>query len=472
MRAINHSSAPRTTAVRTGRPSARRVAWEILLRVETQASFATELLNSPIPAGLDERDAALATELVMGALRHQTMLDFLARRHANRWDSLDPEVRVALRLGVYQLWFLCRTQGRMPARAAIFETVEVVKQVGKRSAAGFVNAVLRKSASEVSDDISQLRPPEMSELDWLSVYYSHPAWLLQRWIDRCGRADALELARCNNQAPTAYLRLPAGGRNAEETEQELAKAGVEVSPGKFLNPARALVRGNLVRTEAYRKGEVVLQDEASQVVPYLLDVQEGHRVLDLCAAPGNKTSQLAEFAGQSGRVVACDVHLHRLQRMQAPGCGTTVARVAVDGERHLPFAALFNRILVDAPCCGTGTLARNPEIKWRLRQADIEQLSAKQLRLLSNAAPMLKPGGRMVYSVCSLEPEEGREAVQQFLASHPDFHLLPLRDDATRLKTFVRAEAQSKLENDFFETSPRDETDGFFAAILVKRASV
>jgi 16S rRNA (cytosine967-C5)-methyltransferase len=213
---------------------------------------------------------------------------------------------------------------------------------------------------------------------------------------------------------------------------------------------------------------VVIQDEASQMVPYLLDVRESQLVLDLCAAPGNKTGLLAQWAGRKGRVIAADIRFHRLRQFLLPATGN-ISRVALDGGRPLPFRAFFDRILVDAPCSGTGTLRRNPELKWSLTPADLPAMAEKQLHLLNNAALWLKPGGHLVYSTCSLEPEENREVIEFFLGSHPEFRLQPLRRAADRLRPYFHPAADRLLDADFFETSPaRDHIDGFFAAILAK----
>jgi len=445
---------------------ARRAAFAILLRVETQASYAAELLHSPLTANLSAPDAALATELVLGTLRWRAQLDCIAQRLIQmKWESLDPEVRVALRLGLYQLRFLTR----MPARAAVHESVELVKTAGKRSAAGLVNAVLRKGAAL---DLASLRPPSMPELEWLAVETSHPLWLLGRWEKRCGLEAARSLAGANNQPPPTSLRIHSPNRIWADTESHLRADGVELCPGKFLKDSRQVLQGNVTRAALLRRGELIAQDEASQIVPLLLDVQEGHRVLDLCAAPGNKTAQLAQMAGPSGRIIACDLHWHRLREMICPASGAPMSKVALDGCAPLPFRSRFDRILVDAPCSGTGTLRRHPEIKWRLQPSDIEDLAEKQFRLLGNASAALGTQGRIVYSTCSLEPEENRGVIERFLAAYPEFRLLPLREETERLQTFFLPASAGILDHDFLETFPdRDGTDGFFAAILVKETA-
>ena len=449
---------------------ARRAAFEILLRVETQASYATELLASPLTAGLSPADVALCTELVLGTLRWQGTCDFISKHFAQgRWASFDPEVQVALRMGLYQLRFLTR----MPARAAVHETVELVKASGKRSAAGLVNAVLRKGSEA---DLASMRSPAIPEAEWAAIECSHPSWLLDRWCSHFGQEEALSLARANNQAPVTFLR-PAGGflsvlDSDADVEELLRRQGIQTRPGNFLKQCRAVVGGNITRTESYRRGEIILQDEASQMVAALLDVLEGDRVLDLCAAPGNKTTQLAQSAGKEGCVVACDLHLHRLARMRlAQSFFPNIRLTALDGEGRLPFCTTFDRILVDAPCSGTGTLRRHPEIKWRLTRAGLRALAEKQLRLLNSAAEVLSAGGRMVYSTCSLENEENRAVVAALLSSRPDFRLLPLRDESARLRSLFHDSAGWILEKEFLETSPaRDGADGFFAAIFLKTA--
>jgi len=445
---------------------ARQAAFDILLRVETQSSFAADLLHSSVTNNFSEREAALCTELVLGSLRWQGTLDFIAQSLSEgKWARFDPEVRVALRLGLYQLRFL----KRIPAHAAVDESVELVKEAGKASAAGLVNAILRKGGEA---ELPSMRPANMPDVEWWSIELSCPAWLLARWIEHYGREKALALARANSQPPKTFLRLNTKPLDAAQITEQLLIEGIEVRPGNFLKTALRVESGSIARTQALRHGIVVVQDEASQIVPHLLDVQPGQRLLDLCAAPGNKTGLLAQWAGPSGLVVACDIHLHRLRQFTTPPPRTNVQRVALDGERPVPFAAEFDRILVDAPCSGTGTLRRNPELRWRLQPAEITAMAEKQLRLLDSAAHALKHGGRMVYSTCSMEREENQGVIESFLKSHPDFQLLPVREDAGRLKPFFHTAAERLFEGEYLETSPaRDSLDGFFAAILVRPAN-
>jgi 16S rRNA (cytosine967-C5)-methyltransferase len=349
---------------------ARLLAFDTLRKVG-RGGYASDLLVAGT-APLDVRDAALASEIVFGVLRYQAQLDYLIERYSGRAArKLDFEVLLALRLGVYQLRYL----DRVPAHAAVNQSVELVKSGGFRSAAGFANAVLRKVGRE-----AVAWPDRATEL-------SHPAWLLERWNREFGPGVTALIARANLQQPETYFRVPVGSSvpppvSAEPTE----------IPGCY-----RLISGD---PAGFR-----IQDIGSQSVVPLLELAPGQCFLDLCAAPGNKTAQALE----SGvRAVACDFHAKRVDMLRTLG----VDVVHLDATRPLPFRARFDRILLDAPCSGTGTLARNPEIKWRLEPSDIAELHSRQVVLLRHALEALAPGGTLVYSTCSLEREESDGVVE------------------------------------------------------------
>jgi len=368
---------------------ARALAFDILLETG-RGAYASDLLAAR-SAALDPRDAGLAHQIVFGVLRYQAQLDWLAACYAGREGKTDAEVRVALRMGIFQLRWL----ERVPAHAAVGESVELVKRARKRSAAGFVNAVLRKvtrSAVEWPDRATELSCPE---------------WLLERWGRRFGRAAAEDIARAALCEPETYVRAPAGGGPGLEPTEV---------PGCW-----RVVSG---KAEGLR-----MQDIGSQSIVPLLELEAGQSFLDLCAAPGGKTAQALEV---DVRAVACDLHLRRIRQMRGLGADLVV----LDGTRPLPFRRRFERILLDAPCSGTGTLARNPEIKWRLAPPDLADLQARQKALLASARAALAPGGVLVYATCSLEPEENQRVV----------------GDLAR-KTMERIPG-------------RDPGDGFFAAVI------
>ena len=448
----------------SAKPSkARKVAFEILLRVEKESSFASELLHGPATSTMSARDAAFCTELVMGSLRWQILLDFIAQKLSRKpWLSFDPEIKVALRVGLYQLKFMQRT----PARAAVYETVSLVKSTGKRSAAGLVNALLRRAAQM---ELTDLRLPSISDMEWASIECSHPLWLLNRWANRFGLENSLSLAKANNLPPKTSFRIRGDQSDRHEIESELEKIGLTLFPGRYLKDCFVVQEGNIREALVLFSSKLVVQDEAAQIVPLLLDVRKGQTILDLCAAPGNKSDLLRQAAGDSGMVVVSDFHIHRLRAMGKFYSMDRIFRIALDGTQSLPFSESFDRILIDAPCSGTGTLRRHPEIKLKLTLNDIRQLSEKQAALLDMAANALRPGGRMVYSTCSLEDEENRQVIERFLSRRKNFTLLPIRSELGRLQPHFHPSAAAFIGQEYLETFPdRDEMDGFFAAILLK----
>jgi 16S rRNA (cytosine967-C5)-methyltransferase len=355
---------------------ARSVAFRVLLEVE-RGGFACDLLLAR-SRGLDSRDAGLASEIVLGSLRVRAQLDFLIERLTSRAvERLDAEVLTALRMGIYQL----RRLDRIPAHAAVDESVELVKRSRKRSAAGLVNAVLRKAGP--------------GEVEWPDrpTALSVPGWILERW-DRCyGRETAEKIARAFLEPPETFVRLPAG--------REVSGLDLEAT--------------DIAGCFRLRSGEergLRIQDIGSQSIVPLLDLRSGQTFLDVSAAPGNKTAQALETGV---RAVACDVSWRRLAPLKQLGCDVVV----LDATEPLPFRRRFDRILLDAPCSGTGTMGRNPEIKWRLKPDDLARHQARQIRMLRRALEHLAPGGRLVYSTCSLEAEENEQVVEEVLGGLP-----------------------------------------------------
>lgn len=426
---------------------ARLAAFEILLRVEEGAY--SSILLAAREEKLSQPDRALCHELVMGVLRRQSWLDRLIEHYSNRrTDKLDAAVRLILRLGIYQLRFL----SRVPASAAVNEAVNLVNVARKRSAGGLVNAVLRRATREPDvDPAATIQDP----IERLAVATSHPQWLIERWIDQFGSDHAEALARANNEpAPTAFRIVNNRAREAEVIEQ-LRNTGADVLPSKIARQAWRITGAGSLLSKLVAQGEIYLQDEASQLVSKVLDAKSGQRVLDLCAAPGSKTTQIADVAHESAVVVAADLHEHRLKTVAASAKLHGLKNIhclALDGLHSLPFINdSFDRVLVDAPCSGTGTLRRNPEIRWRISPDDIHDLSERQTQLLQNAAQAVKPGGRLVYSTCSVETDENEHVRQTFLENNKSFRPVELRLDG------------SLLISGAARTWPhRDGTDGFY----------
>jgi 16S rRNA (cytosine967-C5)-methyltransferase len=448
---------------------ARKIAYDVLERVESEGAYASDLLHAELGAKVRPADAALATELTLGVLRQRLLLDFLLRRQLEKAvERLDLPVALALRLGVYQLRFL----ERIPASAAVNESVELVKKARKASAASLVNAVLRRAAEHSKSPAENFLPPNIAQAERLAILHSHPAWMVRRWLARLGEARTIALLRADNRAPRLSCTLSDPARR-QEVFAALAQAGLHLDDGVLLRDAFAVSGGSVSRTVEFRAGRISIQDEASQAIPLLLGVRPGDHVLDLCAAPGGKTPPLARAAAEGGLVVAADRYGHRLRamatefdRLELPN----VRLVELDATQNLPFGVRFDRILLDAPCSGTGTLARHPEIRWRLRPQQLTELRALQARMLRVALAHLAPGGRLVYSTCSIEPEENQDVIAEVLGANDCVRRVPGGEMSDTLAPYLLgAVPASALWDDTgqFHTLPgQQQTDGFFAAAL------
>lgn len=449
---------------------ARLTAYEILKRVATEEAYASNILSSGRYENLASADHALAQELTLGVLRWQAQLDFFIERFTNRkLAKLDLEVTLALRLGLYQLQFL----DRIPPHAAINEAVNLVKLHKKHSAAPMVNAVLRAVQRVGKEALTKLIHTIRDPLERLSVETSHPKWLLQRWSHRWGEDETRRLAIANNHAPSTAFRFNPRVQPEATTREWLADHHLPFRNAALAPNAAVLEAGSLsANAEPMQQGWIYVQDEASQLVAHLLannfKSQIGNlQVIDLCAAPGSKTSLLASLLPEDSTIVACDLHSHRLHTMRELAARAQISNfqlLQLDATKPLPFAeAEFALVLVDAPCSGSGTLQRHPEIKWRMTEGKIHELAALQRQLLSNAATQVRIGGRLTYSVCSTESEEGEDVIAEFCATHPEF-----RDVTRERLTELGIEATELMTATFgARTFPhRQGCEGFFVCVL------
>lgn len=432
-------------------PTPRSAAASALLQRERGADFIEPLLDRAIDAArLNPADRALCRELGLGCVRWQGTLDWLIGRRTGGREQV-PAVRVVLRLGLYQLLWL----DRIPAHAAVHESVELVRQLGCGPQSGFVNALLRGYAREqdatrrLLEDLKSSQPA----LGW-----SHPTWLVERWIAQRGRTDTRALLEWNNTPSETYARV-----NTLKTD-----AGRLLERWRFENVEYDFVRRDwlpenlvfrlrtpppLIKLGSFRDGWFYVQDPSTLLAPLLLDPQPGDTVLDLCAAPGGKTTFLAQMMKDEGRVLACDASAKRLHliRENLERLGTRSVETVQLAAGATPQSTLlpphFDRVLVDAPCSNTGVMRRRLDLRWRIQPTELRRLSGAQLELLGAAAPRVKPGGCLVYSTCSLEPEENGQLVRRFVAGHPEFEL-----------------------EDEQEVNPvRDQVDGAYAASLRRR---
>src|SRR5688572_24924505 len=416
---------------------ARVAAYEILLRIETERAFSSVLLPE-FEKRLDERDRRLCHQPTLGVLRRQIYLDRVID-HLAAAKKIDTAIRVILRLGLFQLIDL----DKIPPHSAVSESVLLVQKAKKSSAKGFVNAVLRRYIREGYEAKYE------DGLERISVETSHPRWLIERWAASFGIEDAEKFAASNNEVPAVAFRYT----NRSTRPLNVDAKGSDLVPGCFIAE-----RYSPALIKAAEDGEIYLQDEGSQMVGSTIELSESETFLDVCAAPGSKITQIAAQApGTNALIVAGELHTHRtrflLENCRKQGMDR-VAVVQYDAGTPLPFdERSFDAVLVDAPCSGTGTIRHNPEIRYFLSSADIDELSAKQRRILLNASKVVKDGGSLVYSTCSVESEEN-ESVAEVFDSDPSFN----RIKPSIAERFLAAD-------DFGRTYPkRGRMDGFFIA--------
>jgi 16S rRNA (cytosine967-C5)-methyltransferase len=429
---------------------ARLAAFEVLARVEREKAFSSALL--PIyEENLAPNDRALCHQLALGVLRNQIYLDrIIEKLTAKKIEKFDLAVALALRLGLYQLLFL----DKIPAYSAINESVNLVQLAKKTSAKNLVNAVLRRATRE------KIELEYADEVEKISVETSHPRWLVEKWIGQFGFEETEKLACANNETPRLAFRLTEKFQRGDDGTHRIFEKC------EFVENCLIAEKIDANLLELAENGEIYFQDEGSQMVAGLVEIKENEKFLDVCAAPGSKAtfvaSKEANVKGQN-LFVAGDFYGHRIRTLRE-NCRRQgvdfVKIVQYDAEVSLPFAEnAFDWILVDAPCSGTGTIRHNPEIKYFLQPEDFIGLQEKQLVILKNASKLVKAGGRLIYSTCSLEREENESIVEKFLSENSEFE-----------KIAPHLAERFLTVDDFARTFPqKDETDGFFIAAFEKR---
>lgn len=405
---------------------------------------------------LDTRERSFLMELVYGVLRYRDTLDWALREFLKRPSGLSRNTLNNLRLAAYQILFM-----RVPEWAAVNEAVEMEKE-----RTGLVNAVLR----------SLLRKPDSERLNldavkrkgtipYIALLTSHPEWLIRRWVKRFGEKEALELAEANNRIPPLTLRVNTLKSTREQMIKKLPNLGIEGEPTLF-SPDGIKLRGfHLFKELSGLKDSIIAQDEASQLIAYLLEPQSGERILDACAAPGGKTTHIAQLMKDRGEIIAGEIDDKRIKQLKENVSNLDMKSVRIIHKdlKDLDKAdcTFFDRILLDAPCSSTGVIRRNPDIKYRHRPEDLKRFKIKQIQMLHAVSKVLKPDGIIVYSVCATELEEGEDVVKEFLKDSMDFYII----DTTL--PFLRG----FMKNGFLRTYPHiHDMDGFFGVRLCKRA--
>lgn len=454
-----------TKTARAVPTSAREAAFAVLYRAEAADAFVNVLLYRTLErTHLSAIDRGLATALVLGVLRHRERLDWaLAPLLSRPLENLPPAIRTILRMGAYQMLDL----DRIPAPVAVSESVNLARRHGHVGTARLVNAVLRRLASDGAP------PPPGATADpagHLAVVHSHPRWLIARWIARWGVEDAAAMAAANSRPAPSALRVNTLRTTPAALLEAFQARGIDPSLGPVPDSIRVV--GSLTeRLPFVDQGLAVIQDEGAMLVSLAASPASGQTVVDACAAPGGKTTHLAALMGNRGQIMACDVHARKLQAL-AERCALLGAECVE--AHHLDareigrrWPGLADMVLIDAPCSGLGTIRRRPEIRWRAAEADLPGHAASQFAILDGAAGAVKPGGVLVYSVCSLEPEEGVDVVRAFLTRHPDFAPAPFPGVFPRILAghpVDGADAGQALL-----LPHRHDTDGFFIARLRRR---
>ncbi len=458
--------------MRTSKPckpfDARRMALHILDQLEASGLTLDQVLETHFTAeALDSsRDRALATAIIYGVLRWRARLDYLITRFSKTpLAKIEPRIRNILRIGLFQIVFL----DRVPMSAAVNTAVEMSKDHGPQFIARFVNGVLRNAARQHQTVVF---PAVKSDpVQALAVVHSFPSWLTARWLKRFGIEETIRLCEAVNTIPLLTIRVNPMRASREELEVTLAARTAGITPTPF-SPDGLLLQGPVAAIPdlpGFQEGCFQVQDEAAQLVTHLLAPRPGENNLDACAGLGGKTAHMAQQMQDQGTILAVDQSADRLKclatEMQRLGINM-VRTLAQDLCRELPMPVdrPFDRILLDAPCSGLGVLRRNPDAKWSALKKDLQRFQQRQLLLLQNLAPLVKPKGVMVYAVCSNEPEENEAVIQAFLSNHPEFSLEPPAEE-------FPAAARSLIDSaGFLKTYPhRHHTDGFFAARLCKK---
>ncbi len=450
--------------------SAREAAARALLALELERSTLATELDRARRHVADDRDRALLVEITTGVLRWRAELDaLLAPCLARPIAQADPAIRAILRSAAYQLEHL----DRVPAHAIVNDAVALTRPLGQPRASGFVNAALRTWLRTRPQIQLPAKPTSINDRDgwiaYLSTTLSHPAWLVSRWFDRHG-ADATEIwCRFNNRVPAVSMRAYSP-KDRDEIAAAAQVGSAGLAPLAFVDDGWRFTRGADDASAGDVRSKLVAQDEASQLVAHLVGAQPGDRVLDLCAAPGGKSLVLAadmDAADPTGLLVACDTRPRRLRILAATLKRGDVPRrlVQLDATQPLPFAPIFDRVFVDAPCSGLGVLGRDPDIKWSRELEDLPALAAKEAAILRSAAAVVRRGGRLIYATCSSEPDENEAVVDAFLDERPDYaRVQPSAGPHVR-----QLDALLTPRGDLQTWPFKHDLDAFFAAFLVRR---
>jgi 16S rRNA (cytosine967-C5)-methyltransferase len=440
----------------------RETAMEILDTIEKNQAYSNLLLNSAIEKNhLPQKDIGLLTELTYGTLQRKMTLDFYLKPFIKNSNKVESWVMHLLRLTLYQMVYL----DKIPERAAIFEAVEIAKTRGHKGIAGLVNGILRSIQREGLPSTEELTNPVTK----LSIETSHPEWIVKRWMDQFGFDKTKKMCELNLVAPMQTARVNLTRTTREECVKLLESEGYSVEESIILPECIKVLKGNLASSQAFKQGFLTIQDESSMLVAHALGVNENEAILDACAAPGGKSTHLAEIMANTGQVVSLDLHEHKVKLINENasrlGLGNIKTMVLDSRTAKEKFQIeSFDKVLLDAPCSGLGVMRRKPDMKYTKKEQDLNQLNKIQQKLLQSVAPLVKKGGILVYSTCTVDNEENEIVVKAFLAEHPDF------EGDIAMKDRLPEAVQPLVTGFDLQILPQDlGSDGFYIACLRKK---
>jgi 16S rRNA (cytosine967-C5)-methyltransferase len=440
----------------------RETALELLETIEKNQSYSNLILHHAIEKNkVPKRDVGLLTELVYGTLQRKMTLDFYLAPFLKNPQKLERWVMHLLRLTLYQIEFL----DKVPDHAAIYEAVEIAKKRGHKGISSLVNGVLRSIQRDGLPSISKIADP----VERISIETSHPIWLVNRWVNQFGVKKTKEMCELNLTAPTQTARVNLTRISREELLTQLSEDGFSVKPSVIIPESIHCLQGNLASSQAYSQGLLTIQDESSMLVSYALGITENENILDACAAPGGKTTHIAEKLHGTGSVLSLDLHEHKVKLINDNASRLGLENVktkALDSRKLGDYLSNvdFDRILLDAPCSGLGVMRRKPDMKYTKKEEDLSRLQSIQLDLLLAVSRFLKKDGILVYSTCTVDHEENQAVIQTFLEENPEFE-----GDLT-WKDRMPMAIQPLIEGYDLQIFPQDfDSDGFYIACLRKK---
>lgn len=441
----------------------REVALDVLLQIEKNQAYSNLLLNQTIKkSSLQDRDVALLTEMIYGTIQRRDTLDFYLNPFTKKAKKIKDWVQILLRLSVYQIVYL----DKIPERAVVHEAVNIAKKRGHQGISGMVNGVLRNFLRQELRSFSEIKDP----VERLAVETSHPLWLVKRWVKQYGIEDTEKMCANNLKAPHVSVRVNRTKGTVEEAKQRLEEEGIAVRLGLLLEDSIIIEKGNVVHTNSFKEGYITIQDESSMLVARALAPQTGSKVLDSCAAPGGKTTHIAEQMNNEGEVIACDLHEHKIKLIKEISSRLDLSIIkpkvmdARKAQDHFEKES-FDYILVDAPCSGLGVIRRKPDLKWSKTEKDILAITKIQQDILNSVAPLLKKGGFLVYSTCTVDKDENESTVRTFLEKNNDF----IYDEEILNRLPKALKSIGRYEKGQITILPHDfDSDGFFITAMKK----